>query len=129
FAADDFIFWYQDVYQNKDLVPTPLSVMTVGGKPIVMEKVDASTVRFVSPEPYYALPIVLASVWGIGHHARFGRSALGGFAPAHYIKQCLPKYGSAVDELTKKAKEVGVDSWVTLFKDRKEACLNAERPV
>jgi ABC-type transport system substrate-binding protein len=33
FTADDFIFWYQDVYLNKDLVPTPLSVMTVGGKP------------------------------------------------------------------------------------------------
>jgi peptide/nickel transport system substrate-binding protein len=129
FAADDFIFWYQDVYQNKDLVPTPLSVMTVGGKPIVMEKVDASTVRFVSPEPYYALPIVLASVWGIGHHARFGRSALGGFAPAHYIKQFLPKYGSSVDELTKKAKEVGVDSWVTLFKNRNDACRNADLPV
>ena len=30
-----------------------------------------------------ALPTVLASVWGIGHHARFGRFALGGFAPAH----------------------------------------------
>jgi ABC-type dipeptide transport system, periplasmic component len=128
FTADDFIFWYQDVYLNKDLVPTPLSVMTVGGKPIVMEKVDASTVRFVSPEPYYALPIVLASVWGIGHHARFGRSALGGFAPAHYIKQFLPKYTSQ-DELNKKATEVGVDSWVTLFKNRNDACRNADLPV
>src|SRR6266571_17700 len=35
FTADDFVFWYEDVYQNKDLVPTPLSVMTIGGKPIV----------------------------------------------------------------------------------------------
>src|SRR5215831_3763363 len=128
FTADDFIFWYQDVYLNKDLVPTPLSVMMVGGKPLIMEKVDASTVRFVSPEPYYALPIVLASVWGIGHHARFGRSALGGFAPAHYIKQFLPKYAS-MDELTKKATEVGVDSWVTLFKNRNDACRNADLPV
>ena len=21
FTADDFVFWYQDMYQNKDLVP------------------------------------------------------------------------------------------------------------
>ena len=45
-------------------------------------KLDAATVQFVAPDPYYALPVVLASVWGIGHHARFGRDALGGFAPA-----------------------------------------------
>ena len=70
FTADDFVFWFQDVYNNKDLVPTPLSVMTIGGKPIAIEKIDATTIRFVSPEPYYALPTVLASVWGIGHHAR-----------------------------------------------------------
>jgi ABC-type transport system substrate-binding protein len=36
FTADDFVFWYEDVYQNKDLVPTPLSVMTIGGKPIAI---------------------------------------------------------------------------------------------
>ncbi len=128
FTADDFIFWYQDVYLNKDLLPTPLAVMMVGGKPLVMEKVDASTIRFVSPEPYYALPLILASVWGIGHHARFGRSALGGFAPAHYLKQFLPKYVSA-DELGKKVAEQNVDSWVTLFKNRNDACRNADLPV
>src|SRR5207245_238874 len=39
FTADDFVFWFQDVYNNKDLVPTPLSVMTIGGKPIAIEKI------------------------------------------------------------------------------------------
>src|SRR5215510_12418564 len=75
FTADDFVFWFEDVYQNKDLVPVPLTVMTINGKPITIRKVDASTVQFVAPDPYYALPTVLASVWGIGHHARFGRDA------------------------------------------------------
>ena len=65
--------------------------MTINGKPIAIRKVDAATVQFVAPDPYYALPIVLASVWGIGHHARFGRDALGGFAPAHYLKQFHPE--------------------------------------
>ena len=92
FTADDFVFWFEDCYENKDLIPTPLSVMMINGKPIALKKIDASTVQFVSPEPYYALPTVLASVWGIGHHARFGRFALGGFAPAHYMKQFHPKH-------------------------------------
>jgi len=128
FTADDFVFWFEDVYQNKDLVPTPLSVMTIGGKPIAIRKVDATTVQFVCPEPYYALPTVLASVWGIGHHARFGRSALGGFAPAHYLKQFHPKYVSK-EELDRKLSELKVDGCVTMFKDRNDACRNPDLPV
>src|SRR5262247_1290803 len=58
FTADDFVFWYQDVYQDKELVPTPLPVMTINGKPIAIKKIDAATVQFVCPDPYYALPIV-----------------------------------------------------------------------
>ena len=128
FTTDDFVFWYQDVYLNKELVPVPLTVMTINGKPVVIEKVDASTIRFVSPEPYYALPVVLASVWGIGHHARFGRDALGGFAPAHYMKQFHPKYTSA-EELAKKVADLKFDSWVTMFKNRNDACRNVDLPV
>ena len=67
--------------------------MTINGKPVAIEKVDADTVQFVAPEPYFA---AARPCWprcaGIGHHARFGRDALGGFAPAHYLKQFHPKY-------------------------------------
>jgi len=128
FTADDFVFWYEDLYQNKELVPTPLSVMTINGKPIAIRKVDASTVQFVAPEPYYGLPTVLASVWGIGHHARYGRFALGGFAPAHYLKQFHPKY-TPVDQLDKKVAELKFETWVTLFKNRNDACRNPDLPV
>ena len=103
FTADDFVFWFEDVYQNKELVPTPLPVMTINGKPIAIQKVDAATVQFVAPDPYYALPIVLASVWGIGHHARFGRDALGGFAPAHYLKQFHPEVRVARPRSTRRS--------------------------
>src|SRR5215475_14306286 len=128
FTADDFVFWFADVYSNKDLVPTPLSVMTINGKPIAIKKIDAATVQLVSPDPYYALPTVLASVWGIGHHARFGRNALGGFAPAHYLKQFHPKYASK-DDLAKRIAEAKADSWVTLLKDKNDACRNPDLPV
>ena len=128
FTADDFVFWFEDVYSNKDLVPTPLSVMSINGKPIAVRKADATTVQFVCPDPYYALPTVLASVWGIGHHARYGRFALGGFAPAHYLKQFLPKYTSQ-DQVDRKAAELKFESWVTLLKDRNNACRNPDLPV
>ena len=37
------VFWFEDVYSNRDLVPVPLSVMTINGKPLAVRKVDAST--------------------------------------------------------------------------------------
>src|SRR5213593_3349070 len=128
FTADDFVFWFEDCYQNRDLVPTPLSVMTINGKPIAIKKVDASTIQLVSPEPYFALPTVLASVWGIGHHARFGRFALGGFAPAHYLKQFHPKY-TPQDQIDKIVADAKFESWVTLFKAKNDACRNPDLPV
>src|SRR5262245_43189451 len=128
FSADDFVFWYQDMYLNTELIPVPLAVMTINSKPITLEKVDATTIRFVAPEPYYALPIVLASVWGIGHHARFGRDGLGGFAPAHYLKQFHPKYASK-DAIAKKLAELKFETWVTMFKNRNDACRNPDLPV
>src|SRR5260370_23301241 len=102
--------------------------MTIIAKAVVIEKVDASTIRFVSPDRAHARPVGLAAVWGIGHHARFGRDAVGGFAPAHYMKQFHPKYASA-EELNGKVAELKFDSWVTMFKNRNDACRNVDLPV
>ncbi|PYM52246.1 MAG: hypothetical protein DME16_01725 [Candidatus Rokuibacteriota bacterium] len=60
FTADDFVFWFEDIYRNKDLVPTPTAVMAINGKQGVIEKVDTLTVRFKFPEPYFMFPDVLA---------------------------------------------------------------------
>src|SRR6266511_189428 len=90
---------------HSSAMPNSPRSASFNGKPIAVKKVDAATVQFVAPDPYYALPTVLASVWGIGHHARFGRDALGGFAPAHYLKQFHPKWSSK-DEVTRKAAEM-----------------------
>jgi peptide/nickel transport system substrate-binding protein len=128
FTADDFVFWYQDIYLNKDIRPTPIAVMTSGGRPVVVEKVDASTVRWSSAEPYYALPNIFAAVLGVGHHARFGRDGLGGFAPAHYLKQFLPKY-AGLDKLEAMAKEQKLDNWVSLFKLKNDSARNVDLPV
>jgi peptide/nickel transport system substrate-binding protein len=128
FSADDFVFWFEDLYQNKDLVPTPAPVMTINLKPVIMEKVDTYTVRFKSPDPNYLLPEILAAVLDLGGHARWGRLAMGGFAPGHYLKQFHPKYVSS-EELDKKAKEAKFDNWVGLFKFKNDSTLNPELPV
>ena len=35
FTADDFVFWYEDMYLNQELVPTKAVQMTVNFKPVV----------------------------------------------------------------------------------------------
>jgi peptide/nickel transport system substrate-binding protein len=51
FNADDFVFWYEDLYGNKEIVPTPIADMSVNGKPGRLAKVDETTVQFQFDEP------------------------------------------------------------------------------
>ena len=111
FTADDFLFWYEDMYQNKELVPTPSSTMMTNGKPGELVKVDTYTVQFKFPDPYYLLPDVLAGTTHLGGQAWQGLYGMGGYAPAHYLKQFHPKY-VAKEELDKKIKEAKFDNWV-----------------
>ena len=127
FTADDFVFWFEDIYRNKDLVPTPTAAMAINGKQGEIQKVDTHTVRFKFPEPYFMLPDVLAGSTDLGGHAWRGYVGLGTYAPAHYLKQFLPKYAGA--ELDKKVKEAKFDSWVRMFLAKNDWALNPELPV
>jgi ABC-type transport system substrate-binding protein len=128
FTADDVVFWFEDIYRNKDLVPTPSAAMAINGKQGEIQKVDASTVRFKFPEPYYMLPDVLAGSTDLGGQAWRGALGLGGYAPAHYLKQFHPKYAGQA-EVDKKVKEAKSDSWVRLFLLKNDWSLNPELPV
>jgi len=127
FTADDFVFWYEDIYKNKDLVPTPSATMAINGKQGEIQKVDTYTVRYKFPDPYFMFPDVLAGSTDLAGQM-YGYRAMGGFAPAHYLKQFHPKYvGQA--ELDKKAKDAKFDSWVRLFLAKNDWALNPELPV
>jgi peptide/nickel transport system substrate-binding protein len=131
FTADDFLFWYADLYQNKELVPTPIPELQVGGKPARMTKRDDYTVVFEFPEPYFLFVDILAgdTLIGGGQATQMSRTGfMGGYAPAHYVKQFLPKY-SSVDEVTRKAKAAGFDSWVSYIRNRTNWTLNVDLPV
>jgi peptide/nickel transport system substrate-binding protein len=128
FSADDFVFWFEDVYQNKDLIPTPSPYFATNGRQGKLLKVDESTVRYEFADPYYALPIVMAGQGPIMGHTKEGRTGMGGYAPAHYLKQFHPKYVSK-DELDKKVKEEKFDSWVSMFKFKNDWARNIHLPV
>lgn len=130
-TADDFMFWYEDIYLNKDLVPTPFPEMLAAGKPGVMKKIDDFTVAFEFPEPNYLFPYILAGSTAIGAgfstRGAFGTYG-GGYAPGHYLKQFLPKYSSEA-EVNAKAKAAGFDDWKAYFKNRYSWVLNVDLPV
>ncbi|HXX86730.1 MAG TPA: ABC transporter substrate-binding protein [Casimicrobiaceae bacterium] len=131
FTANDFVFWYEDIYLNKNIVPTPFFEFQIDGKDGKIRKIDDYTVAFEFPEPYAFFVYQLAGSTGIG--AGFAtRGAFqnwgGAYAPAHYLKQFLPKYSSE-EAANKKAKDLGFDSWVSLLRNRYSWALNPELPV
>jgi peptide/nickel transport system substrate-binding protein len=131
FTADDFVFWYEEIYQNKALVPTPAPEFTINGKPGRLSKRDDYTVVFEFPEPYFLFVDILAgdTLIGGGQATQMARSSfMGAYAPAHYLKQFLPKY-SSVDEANRKAKAAGFDSWVSYLRNRTNWALNPDLPT
>ncbi|MGH6923630.1 MAG: ABC transporter substrate-binding protein [Propylenella sp.] len=128
FTANDFVFWFEDIAADREINPNPLPDLLVAGKPVRLEKVDDYTVRFVSENPYFALPIKLASVSTLGGFARFGQYGQGSYAPAHYLKQFLPKYAGK-EAVEKMAKDAGFDNWVTFYLDRSNGFRNVDLPT
>src|SRR5215469_4804480 len=91
-TADDFIFWYEDIYSNKNIVPTSFVEFQINVKDGKMRKVDEYTVAFEFPEPYSFFVYQLAGSTAIGA----GLATRGAFqnwggcvAPAHYMRQFL----------------------------------------
>ena len=128
FTAEDFMFWFEDMYGDEDLVPVKPSYFTINGKPGVVEKVNDYTVNLNFPDPYFLLPDVLAGSTQLGGQAHQGRLALGLYAPKHYLQQFHPKHvgQEAADKL---ATDAGYDNWVNFFKSRNDWAQNVDLPV
>src|SRR6266550_9226513 len=122
FTADAFVFWFEDIYGNKDLVPTPIPELSVNGKPGRIEKVDDYTIAFKFEEPYWMFPDILAGDTLIGRGQATGQFASNfgsSYAPKHYLKQFLPKYTSKED-IDRQVAEANVDNWVSLLTFKKD---------
>jgi peptide/nickel transport system substrate-binding protein len=131
FTADDFVFWYEDIYLNKNIQPTPHPDFMVNGKPGVLKKRDEYTVVFEFPEPNYLFVDILAGSTAMGggqtREQHLGRT-MGAYMPAHYLQQFHPKY-AAEDELVRKAKAAGFDGWLSCLRNRWDWRLNTELPI
>ncbi len=127
-TADDFMFWYEYMFLNDELVPSKTSLMFVDGEPVTLEKVDDYTVRFNFPVPYYFFPQLMAGSTDLSGMTRNGGFAMGLYAPAHYLSQFHPDIVGE-EEAAARAKEAGYDSWVQLFLARNEWTQNPELPM
>jgi peptide/nickel transport system substrate-binding protein len=130
FTADDFLFWWEDIYGNKDLFPSPAPSMMINGKPGTFEKVDALTIRWKFPEPYYLfMDSVLAgpSSPGGGQATR-GLTLMCPYVPAHYLKKFHPKY-TPKDQLDTLIKDAKFDNWINLIKFKSSWHLDPNLPV
>ncbi len=130
-TADDWLFWFEDLYSNPDLVPTPAAEMAANGKPGRMVKLDDATIAFDFEEAYFLFPYLLAGDTLVGggqtRQQSDGRCyAL--YAPRHYLRHFLPKY-SSVEALNVQARAAGLGNWVQLFRFKSDWRLNKELPT
>lgn len=104
FTADDFMFWYEDIFLNTELTPSPQIVYTSGGEPMKMTRVDEVTLRveFAQPNPNFDLTMS-KSHW----NDRM-------YAPKHYLQQWHIKYNPEANDL---AKSENFESWVLAFQN------------
>lgn len=131
FTADDFVFWYEDLYLNKDIVPTPISDMSADGKQGKVVKIDETTVEFQFENPHFLFVELLAgdTLIGGGQSVRQSQGlTFGAYSPKHYLKQFLPKYSSE-DAANQKAKAAGYENWVKAIHVHKDWTLNPELPT
>jgi peptide/nickel transport system substrate-binding protein len=131
FTADDFVFWYEDMLGNKDVVPSAPPELLSDGKVGRIEKVNETTVAFVFDSPYFLFIRLVAGDTQVGGgQSRLQADGLsyGLYAPAHYLKQFLPKYSSEA-ALTTLARNSGAQSWLDLFKQKSDWRLNRDLPT
>jgi peptide/nickel transport system substrate-binding protein len=131
FTADDFVFWFQDMYQDKNIAPAAAPDMSSNGKPGRLVKLDDTTVAVEFDDPNFLFPSLLGGDGQVGGGQSRTQSdgmAFGLYAPAHYLKQFLPKYSSE-DALNAAAKAAGYANWVQYFHYRSDWRLNTDLPT
>ena len=131
FTADDFVFWFEEIYQNKELTTSPTPELAAGGKPGRVVKIDETTVAFEFDSPHFLFPQLLAGDTAVGGGQSRQQSdglTYGLYAPAHYLRRFLPN-ASSVEELTARAKAAGYANWVQWARFKMDWRLNTDLPT
>jgi peptide/nickel transport system substrate-binding protein len=121
-TADDIMFWYEDILQNEDLMPSVPSWMKNkdDGSTVQVAKVDDYTVSWTyhSPNTTWALEMA---------NKDNGDRAYPVFLPAEYMKQFHAKYADQAT-LDQMISDAGFTTWAELFAMKKNQAENPERP-
>ncbi|AGB41668.1 ABC-type dipeptide transport system, periplasmic component [Halobacteroides halobius DSM 5150] len=116
-TVHDFMFWFEDIMQNKDISPIFPAWLKPGGEPMKVNAADDYTLEFKFAAPYYGFIDWINGYWYRG---------MDFFVPAHYLKKYHIKYNPNADKLAKKE---GFGSWVQLFNNRNSAIFTETKPV
>ncbi|SVA64116.1 uncharacterized protein METZ01_LOCUS116970, partial [marine metagenome] len=122
FTADDFMFQYEDVIMNDELTPSKPPFLKLGDGLGEVAKIDETTVEFRFPGQNF----LFAEIAAQADEACYGNTRNVPWAPAHYMKQFLPKYNSDVDAL---AEAGGFEDWTQLYLSRTQYNLNVDKPT
>jgi peptide/nickel transport system substrate-binding protein len=129
FTADDIMFWSEDVFSNDEIHSGGSPDLSIGGQPVVIEKVDDATVRFVSPQANLLLVEIMASPdTDIGATIGQQRGLGGPYAPKHYLQKFHAKY-IGKDAADKLAADNNQNGWATYFKSLMQYDANPDLPV
>jgi peptide/nickel transport system substrate-binding protein len=100
FTAEDVVFWYNDLIRNPNIYAETPSRWLFNGEPMVVEAVDAVTVKMTFPVP---TPSILN---------RFAVDYGQPFQPKHFLSQFHIDYNPDADAL---AAEKGFENWAALL--------------
>ncbi len=102
YTTEDVLFWYEDIFLNKDVSPGGMAWWKSGGKIADLKVIDDVTfkVTFAAPSGFFV------------HQLAWARQDYMTLMPKHYLKQFHIKYNPDADKL---AKERGLENWIALF--------------
>jgi peptide/nickel transport system substrate-binding protein len=121
FTADDIMYWYKDVLQNKDLVPkVPSWMQNKDGSTVLVEKVDSLTVKWTFKEPNTNFLLELTT-------KDYGDRLYPIFQPSKYMKQFHASYAKK-EALDKMAADAKFKTWTELYASKQSPFENPQRP-
>ncbi len=108
-TTEDVRFYWEDFHLNTDLNASVVWKFRFGGENMKVDIIDDYTFKITHAAPFGNFP---------AHITRMEPNNWDSFiAPAHYLKQYLPKYGDEA-ELNAKAADLGLEGWVQLASQR-----------
>lgn len=126
-TADDYLFWYDYMLTDDQIVSSVPWYLSWGGELAVFEKVDDYTFKYTFAAPFPTWPETMATSTVAGHF-QMGRVGLGLVAPQHYLEQYHAAFVGE-DEANGIATEAGFENWQLYFLARNDAHMNPDLPV